>query len=54
MIVVSKSTRADKKYAAKVSNKTIHFGSKGMEDFTTHGDEDRKRNYIARHQKREN
>ena len=62
-VEVSKSDRADKKYMArfipstpteKVNNKTIHFGSKGSEDFTTHGDVDRKENYIARHKKNEN
>ena len=53
IVEVSESTRAGKKYMAKVGNKTIHSGAKGMEDYTTHGDPDRKRNYIARHQKRE-
>ena len=53
IVEVSESTRAGKKYMAKVGDKTIHFGAKGMEDYTTHGDPDRKRNYITRHQKRE-
>ena len=33
--------------------KTTHFGAAGYEDFTTHGDEDRRRRYVARHQARE-
>ena len=33
----------------KVGSKTIHFGAKGFEDYTTHQDESRKRNYLARH-----
>ena len=33
--------------------KTTHFGAAGYEDFTTHGDEHRKRRYLARHQARE-
>ena len=35
------------------SGKTIRFGAKGYEDDTTHGDNLRKQNYLARHQKRE-
>ena len=30
-------------------NKWIHFGSKDMSDFTKHKDNQRKKNYIARH-----
>ena len=33
----------------KVGSKTIHFGAKGFEDYATHKDESRKRNYLARH-----
>jgi hypothetical protein len=29
--------------------KTIHFGAKGYEDFTSHQDLQRKQNYISRH-----
>ena len=35
------------------SLKIIHFGHPDYEDFTKHGDEQRKKNYIARHKKRE-
>lgn len=34
--------------------KTIHFGAKGYEDYTTHNDSKRKANYIARHRRNEN
>ena len=34
---------------AILPNRTIHFGAKGYEDFTTHKDSKRKTNYIARH-----
>ena len=33
--------------------KTLHFGAIGYEDYTTHGDEKRKENYIQRHKARE-
>jgi hypothetical protein len=36
------------------TGRKIRFGRKGYEDFTIHKDEARKRNYIIRHQKREN
>ena len=34
--------------------KTVHFGAKGMSDFTIHKDPKRKARYIARHKAREN
>ncbi len=56
------SSRKDKKYMIKHDNKTIHFGSKGMRDFTLMNDkkstfyepdkserEKRKANYRSRH-----
>ncbi len=33
---------------------TIYFGDNRYEDFTSHGDEMRKKRYLARHQMREN
>jgi len=33
--------------------RTIHFGARGYEDFTTHGNEARKASYIRRHAARE-
>ena len=52
-IVIRKAGRRDKKYEAVVGGKTIPFGAAGYEDFTTHGDEERKARYIARHRKTE-
>ena len=34
--------------------KTIKFGEAGAEDYTIHKDDDRKKLYIARHEKNEN
>ena len=34
--------------------RTTHFGASGYEDYTTHGDLQRKMNYLERHEKREN
>ena len=48
-ITIQKSNRADKKYMAKVGNKTVHFGATGYQDFTTSKDEKRKASYLARH-----
>ena len=54
-IIITKSTRKDKKLMAIIDNKKIiHFGATGYEDFTTHKDEKRKQNYITRHKKNEN
>jgi hypothetical protein len=56
---ITKSTRAGKKLMAtfydeaKKKVKTTHFGASGYEDYTTHGDLQRKMNYIARHKARE-
>jgi hypothetical protein len=50
---LSKSSRAGKKFMIKHGNKTIHFGSSDYEDYTQHGDDDRKQKYLARHKKRE-
>ncbi len=55
-VIVSKSDR-DKKFKAvftgsdgKVTRKkTIHFGAKGMSDYTIHKDDERKKRYLARH-----
>ena len=38
---------------AKKKIKTTHFGASGYEDYTTHGEIQRKMNYIARHKERE-
>jgi hypothetical protein len=38
---------------ARKKIKSVSFGSVGYEDFTTHGDLQRKQNYIQRHSARE-
>ena len=48
-VAIRKSSRAGKKWMARVNDTTIHFGARGYEDFTTHGDEKRKTAYLARH-----
>lgn len=50
LVAVRPSERRDKKLAALFSNGTCtHFGARGYQDFTQHGDERRKASYIARH-----
>ena len=48
-ITIQRSSRAGKKWMAKVNNKTVHFGATGYEDFTTSTDEKRKASCLARH-----
>lgn len=47
-----------KKYKAIIKHKdkkrTVWFGARGYEDYTTHKNKERKRRYIARHRAREN
>jgi hypothetical protein len=51
--ILKDSTRKNKKYMIMLtdgfSNKTIHFGQKGLSDYTKHKDEKRKSNYITKH-----
>ena len=47
--VITKSTRRGKKYMAALDGKTVHFGATGYQDFTTHGDKERKASYLERH-----
>jgi len=57
-VEIYKSDKPDKKYKIVVldgkTKKTIHIGSKGMDDYTTHKDVERKDRYISRHRAREN
>ena len=59
-VSIKKSTSQSKKLMAifydeaKKKVRTTHFGAVGYEDYTTHGDLQRKMNYIARHKEREN
>ena len=45
----TRSSRKDKKYMVRVNGRLIHFGAKYYDDYTTHGDDRRKANYLARH-----
>ena len=58
LISIKPSTKSDKKLMATFENdgrtKTIHFGSKGMDDFTKTKDEEQKKRYLARHRANEN
>ena len=53
------SDKPQKKFYVKFINsdsgreKKVYFGAAGMSDMTQHKDEDRKANYIRRHQARE-
>lgn len=58
-VEIRKSRRSDKKYVARFTDtrgktKKTHFGGKGYEDYTIHKDQNRKKLYLARHQKNEN
>jgi len=47
--ILQKSTRKDKKFMIIMGDMTHHFGQYGSPDYTTHNDDKRKDNYIARH-----
>lgn len=53
IIYLSLSSNPKKKFMVKVKNKTIHFGAKGMSDYTLHKDPKRKERYIQRHRANE-
>lgn len=42
------STRKDKKYMIHDGDKWVHFGSIHHQDYTYHGDENRRMNYLRR------
>ena len=49
-IVISPSDKPNKKFEARIDDrKSIHFGAKGMSDFTIHKDPERKERYLQRH-----
>ena len=52
-VLISKSSKPDKKLQATINTKTVHFGAKGYEDYTTHKDPERKNRYIDRHKNNE-
>lgn len=45
------STRKAKKYMIHDGQKWVHFGQKGYEDFTAHGDEKRRENFRRRNKR---
>ena len=48
-MLISPSTRADKKWKAERDGKRVHFGARGYDDYTTHKDPERRLLYILRH-----
>ena len=55
IIYISESTRLDKKWMAQTEgHRTVHFGQRGVSDFTVHRDEALRQAYIARHGRKEN
>jgi len=55
-MIVKKSSKAGKKYMAIFTrdngrNKTTHFGSAGMDDYTIKKDKQQRKRYRDRHQK---
>ena len=54
-IVIQPSNKKGKRYDAVIDGKkTVSFGASGYSDFIKHKDEDRKKNYIARHKPNQN
>ncbi len=59
-VVIKSSTKAEKKMMATFSNskggrsKTIHFGARGMDDYTKTRDKAQRARYISRHRRNEN
>jgi len=60
LLSVTESPKADKKLMAVFENdetkrkKTIHFGSKNMDDYTLTKDKAQRERYLLRHAKNEN
>ena len=54
VITLKKSTRSEKKYMARIDNKTVHFGASGYLSYETHKDKSRMHRYENRHRSREN
>ena len=53
-VVITKSSRQDKRLKANFGNKTVHFGSKSGSTFVDHGNEKTKKAWEARHKVNEN
>ena len=46
---IVKSNTKNKRFTAIINNKKIHFGSANGYTYIDHGDDTKRRNYIARH-----
>ena len=53
-VVISKSTKPDKRLKAEFGKKTVHFGAKGGSTYIDHQNPKTKANWEARHKVREN
>ena len=53
-VILQKSSNPKKKYDAYIEGKKVSFGATGYSDFTQHKNEERKKNYIARHKPNQN
>lgn len=59
LVSLIESDRADKKWAATFEfpdgrSKLVHFGASGYDDYTQHGDGERRNRYRERHKNKEN
>lgn len=52
--MLRKSPVKNKKYRIVYNGKKIDFGDSRYEDYTTHKDPERRKNYLKRHASREN
>ena len=52
-VVVTTSSKSDKRFQATFGNKTVHFGQKSGQTFIDHGDPEKKAAWEARHRVRE-
>ena len=53
-VVISKSTKPDKRLKATFENKVVHFGAKGGSTYVDHKNQKTKESWLARHRVREN
>ncbi len=51
VVYLKPSFKKEKKYMVLVDGKTIHFGARGMSDFTKHKDVERMKRYSQRHKR---
>ena len=46
--IIKPSTKSGKKFMVIHDGKTVHFGDINLADFTKHGDETKRKSYLAR------